>query len=57
MHTNSSREISRERIHRHRREFDIKINLKNTEFKDVEWIHLAQNRVQWWAYITTVTNV
>jgi hypothetical protein len=31
----------------HRWEDNIKINLKETEWEDVSWIHLAQDRDQW----------
>jgi hypothetical protein len=28
--------------------------LNETGFEDVDWIHLAQSRVQWWALLNTV---
>jgi hypothetical protein len=27
---------------------------KEINFEDVNWMHLAQDRVQWWAHIYTV---
>jgi len=35
---------------------DIKMNLKETEFEDMDWIHLAQDKVQWCTVMNTVTN-
>jgi hypothetical protein len=35
-------------------EDNIKMDLKKTECD--EWIHLAQNRDQWWALLNTVMN-
>jgi hypothetical protein len=35
-------------ISNHIWEDNIKMNLRDTEWKDVDWIHFAQNRDQWW---------
>jgi hypothetical protein len=32
------------------------IYLKEKGQKDGDWIHLAQNRVQWWLFVNTVMN-
>jgi hypothetical protein len=32
----------------------FKMNVKDTEFGDVNWIHLAQDRDQWRALVNTV---
>jgi hypothetical protein len=34
---------------------DIKNDLKETD--GVDWIHQAQDRVQWWALVNTVMNL
>jgi len=34
-------------------EDDIEMNLKGTGYEDVEWIHLAQDRNQWLALVST----
>jgi hypothetical protein len=31
---------------RHRQEDNIMMNIKETQFEDVDWIHLTQDRVQ-----------
>jgi hypothetical protein len=41
---------------RRRWEDNIKINLKETEWDGVDWIHLAQDRDQWRALVSTVMN-
>jgi hypothetical protein len=33
---------------------DIKMNLKEIGFEDVDWIHLAQDTVQWRAFVNTI---
>jgi hypothetical protein len=48
------------RIHgtyRRRREDDIKMNLKEIGYEDVDWIQLAQDRVQWQNVVNTVINL
>ena len=37
-------------------EDNIKIDLKNTEWEDTDWIYLAQNRDHWWAVMNVVMN-
>jgi hypothetical protein len=34
---------------RHRWEDNIKMNIREIRWKDVNWTHLAQERDQWWA--------
>jgi hypothetical protein len=42
----------------HDKLFDnIKVDLRKIGFGDVDWIHLAQNRDQWWAIVNTVMNL
>jgi len=41
----------------HRLEGNIKIDLKEIGYKCVDWIQLAQDMVQWWAFINTVMNL
>jgi hypothetical protein len=33
------------------------MNLKETGCEDVNWIHLAQDRDQWWAVVNTAMNI
>jgi len=40
---------------KHRRRWQD--DLRETGFKVVDWIHLAQDRDQWWALANTVMNV
>jgi hypothetical protein len=42
---------------RHRWEDNIKLYLREIGFDGANWIQLAQNRVQWWAFINTVINL
>jgi hypothetical protein len=35
---------------------NIKMNLKETEWDGMDWIHLAQDRDQWRALVNTVIN-
>jgi hypothetical protein len=42
---------------RHRREDNIKMDLKEIGFGDVDWIDLAQDRDRWWALMNTVMNL
>jgi hypothetical protein len=39
---------------RHRWEDNIKLNLRETGIDGANWIRLAQDRVQWWAFVKTV---
>jgi hypothetical protein len=42
---------------RHRWEDNIKMDLREIGIDGVNWIRLAQNRVQWWAFVNTVMNL
>jgi hypothetical protein len=42
---------------RRRREDNIKMNLRETEIDGANWIRLAQDRVQWRAFVNTVMDL
>jgi hypothetical protein len=42
---------------RHRWRDDIKLDIKEIEWEDMNWIHLAQDRDQWRALVNTVMNI
>jgi hypothetical protein len=42
---------------RFRREDGIKMDLRETGWGGVEWIHLAQDRDLWWALVNAVMNL
>jgi hypothetical protein len=42
---------------RHRWEDNIKLNLREVEIDGANWIQLAWDRVQWWAFVNTVINL
>jgi hypothetical protein len=42
---------------RRRREDNIKMDLRETGIDGVNWIRLAQDRVQWPAFVNTVMNL
>jgi hypothetical protein len=42
---------------RHRQEENIRIYLGEIRWESVDWIHLVQNRDQWWAVVNTVTSL
>jgi hypothetical protein len=42
---------------RHRWEDNIKMDLREIGFGDVDWIHLAQDRDRWLALVNTVMNL
>jgi hypothetical protein len=42
---------------RHRWEDNIKMDLRETGIDGVNWILLAQDRVQWRAFVNTVINL
>jgi hypothetical protein len=42
---------------RHRWEYNIKIDLKDIGINGVNWIQLAQDRVQWQAFVSTLMNL
>jgi hypothetical protein len=39
---------------RRRWEDNIRMNLMEIGWRNVDWIHLAQDRDQWWAVVNTV---
>jgi hypothetical protein len=43
--------------HRRRWEENIKMDLTETGFGNVDWIHLAQDRDRWWALVNTMVNL
>jgi hypothetical protein len=42
---------------RRRWEDDIKMDLRETGFGDVDWIHMAQDRDRWRTLVNTVINL
>jgi hypothetical protein len=42
---------------RRRWEDNIKMEIREIGFGDVDWIHWAQNRDRWWALVNTVMNI
>jgi hypothetical protein len=42
---------------RHRRGDNIKMDLREIGIDGANWIQLAQDRVQWWAFVNTVLNL
>jgi hypothetical protein len=42
---------------RHRWEDNIKMDLREIGIDGANWIRLAQDRVQWWAFVVTVMNL
>jgi hypothetical protein len=42
---------------RHRREDNIRMDLTEIGWNTVDWIHLAQNKDQWWALVNTVISI
>jgi hypothetical protein len=40
-----------------REEDNIRMDLRETGWECVDWIHLAQDRVQWRAVVSTVMNL
>jgi hypothetical protein len=42
---------------RHRWADGIKMYLRETGWRSVDWIQLAQNRDQWWAFVNMVMNL
>jgi hypothetical protein len=42
---------------RRRWDDNIKMDLGQIGFEDVDWIHLAQDRDRWWAVVNTVMNL
>jgi hypothetical protein len=42
---------------RRRWEDNIRIDLREIGWEGVDWIHLAQDRDKWWAFVNTVKNL
>jgi hypothetical protein len=42
---------------RHRWEDNIKMDLREIEINEANWIWLVQDRVCWWAFVTMVMNL
>jgi len=42
---------------RHRLEDNIKMDLRERGINGVNWIWLAQDRIQWWAFVNMVMNL
>jgi hypothetical protein len=42
---------------RHRWEVNIKLDLREIGIDGANWIQLAQDRVQWWAFVNMVMNL
>jgi hypothetical protein len=42
---------------RHRWGVGIKMDLREIGWEGMEWIHLAQDRDQWWAFVNMVMNL
>jgi hypothetical protein len=42
---------------RQRWEDNIKMGFREIGINGVNWIQLAQDRVQWWAFVNTVVNI
>jgi hypothetical protein len=36
--------------HRHGWDDNIRMDLRQVAFENVDWIHMAQDRSQWWAF-------
>jgi hypothetical protein len=36
---------------------NMRVIFKDAGFEDVDWIHLAQSRAQWWTVMNTVMNL
>jgi hypothetical protein len=42
---------------RHRWEDNIKLDLREIGIGGVNWLQLAQNRIQWWAFMNMVMDL
>jgi hypothetical protein len=42
---------------RRKRDDKIRMDIREIGWEDVDWIHLAQDRDQWWAVVNTVMNL
>jgi hypothetical protein len=36
---------------------NIKLDLREIGWRDMDWIHLAQDRYQWWAVVNIAMNL
>jgi hypothetical protein len=43
--------------YRRRWENNVRMDLREIVWEGVDWIHLAQNRDQWWALVNVVMNL
>jgi hypothetical protein len=43
--------------HRRRWEDNIRMDLREVRWEGMDWIHLAQDRDQWWAVVNTAMNL
>jgi hypothetical protein len=43
--------------HKHRYKNDIKMDLRQTEYKNINIIHLARDMDTWWALVNTEMNL
>jgi hypothetical protein len=61
MHTKCYSEDMKERdhfgIYKRRWEHNIRMNLRETGWEGVNWIHLSQDSNQWWDLVNTVMNL
>jgi hypothetical protein len=44
-------------IPRRRWEYNIKLDLREIGINGADWIRLARDRIQWWAFVSTVMNL
>jgi hypothetical protein len=42
---------------RNRLEDNIRVDLREIGYEGVDWMHLDQDRDQWWAVVNTVMNI
>jgi len=42
---------------RHKWEDNIRVDLREVGWENVEWMHLAQGRDQWWNHVNTIMNL
>jgi hypothetical protein len=45
------------RIHRHREEDNIRMDLRDIGWKGVNWMHLAQDMDQWQDFVKAIMNL
>jgi hypothetical protein len=44
-------------MYKHRWEDNIRMNIREIGWGGVDWMHLYQDRNQWWALVNTVMNL